>query len=232
MSTRSTPAALRYVLPCLLAVLVLLGSGLAAPALAREVTAPADIAAAALAALGLQDTASEARVDSALRLAACSVPLDARPTGPRTVQVACADQPGWRVYVPVKVRREAAVAVLNRPVAAGERITADDVDVRPAGIGATDPATLVDPGQVVGQTATRALAPGAALAGGDLAEGRLLQRGDPVVLVSRAGGIEVRMPGRSLGRAAPGQAVAVENTSSRRIVRGLLVGEGVVEVVR
>ena len=201
-------------------------------AMAQEITPPADIAAAALSALGLEGTASEARVDQALRLAACSTPLAAAATGPRTVQVACNDAPGWRIYVPVRVSRQAAVAVLTRPVAAGEAITAADVAVRQRGIGAGDPGDWVDPELAVGQTATRALAPGAALAGGDLAEGRLLQRGDPVVLVSRAGGIEVRMQGRSLGRAAPGDTVAVENTGSRRIVRGRLVGDGVVEVMR
>ena len=202
------------------------------PVGAQEITPPADIAAVALSALGLQDTASEARVDRALRLAACATPLAASATGPRTVQVACNDAPGWRIYVPVRVDRSAAVAVLTRPVAAGEPITAADVAVREGGIGAIDPSRLVDPAQVVGQTATRALAPGALLADADLAEGHLLERGDPVVLVSRAGGVEVRMQGRSLGRAAPGDTVAVENTGSRRIVRGRLVGDGLVEVLR
>lgn len=229
MHARSTPVpVLRR---CLLA-LTLAGAWASAPVAAQEITPPADIAAAALYALGLQDTASEARVDPALRLAACSTALAAASTGPRTVQVACNDTPGWRLYVPVRVSRQAAVAVLTRPVAAGEAITAGDVAIRQRGIGSTDPDMLVDPAQVVGQTATRALAPGSALADADLAQGRLLQRGDPVVLVSRSGGIEVRMQGRALGRAAPGGTVAVENTGSRRIVRGRLVGDGVVEVVR
>ena len=229
MHARSIPPSM---LLYLAGALLLAGLLWTRPAAAQGITPPADIAAAALSALGLQDTASEARVDQALRLAACGSPLAATATGPRTVQVACNDTPGWRIYVPVRVSRQAAVAVLTRPVAAGEAITAADVAVRQRGIGAADPESLLDPEQVIGQTATRALAPGAALAGTDVAEGRLLQRGDPVVLVSRAGGIEVRMQGRSLGRAAPGDTVAVENTGSRRIVRGRLVADGVVEVLR
>ncbi|HEY4560699.1 MAG TPA: flagella basal body P-ring formation protein FlgA, partial [Lysobacter sp.] len=59
-----------------------------------------------------------------------------------------------------------------------------------------------------------------------------LKRGDPVVIVSRAGGIEVRMGGRALGNAVPGAVVAVENLASRRIVRGRLVADGVVEVLQ
>ena len=58
----------------------------------------------------------------------------------------------------------------------------------------------------------------------------VVQRGDPVTLVSRAGGMEVRMAGRVLGAAAVGATVSVENLGSRRIIRGRLVGPGTVEV--
>src|SRR5690606_33232717 len=194
MHTRSTPMSALWRALLVLALSALLAVPVAA---ARGITPPEEIEAAALAALGLQGTRSEARVDRALRLDACGVPLSAWASGPRTVQVACGDDPGWRVYVPVRISREAAVAVLTRPVAAGEPIGADDVAIRTRGIGAAAAGTLVDPEQVVGQTATRALAPGAVLAEADLARGPLLQRGDPVVLVSRSGGIEVRMQGRA-----------------------------------
>src|SRR5690606_5773227 len=153
------------------------------------------------------------------------------PTGPRTVQVRCTDTPGWRLYVPVRVRKEAEVVVLTRPVPAGQAITADHVAVRRRGVGHNANADS-DPTAVSGMTAVQRLAPGAALNSTDLARGALLERGDPVVLVSRAGGIEVRMTGRALGRAAPGDTVSVENIGSRRIVRGRLAGDGVVEVLR
>ena len=66
----------------------------------------------------------------------------------------------------------------------------------------------------------------------DLALGPPLRRGDPVVLVSRVGGIEVRMAGRALGGAAPGRVVRAENVESRRVVRGRLTAPGVVEVLQ
>lgn len=60
-----------------------------------------------------------------------------------------------------------------------------------------------------------------------------VKRGDPVVLVSRGGPVEVRMPGLAMGNAdRVGDRVGVQNTSSGRTVRGRLTGEpGVVEVV-
>ncbi|MGV8940423.1 MAG: flagellar basal body P-ring formation chaperone FlgA [Lysobacter sp.] len=187
---------------------------------------------AALVALGVSGTGSEAMVDSALRLAACSTALQAQPTGPRTVEVRCGDAPGWRVYVPVRVRKDANVVVLTRAVPAGQAITAEHIAMGRRDIAGAGAAVFDDPTAVIGMTAVQGLVPGGALTSTDVANGSLLKRGDPVVLVSRVGGVEVRMSGRALGRAAPGETVAVENLGSRRIIRGRLVGDGVVEVVR
>ncbi len=215
------------VLLLILITLVVLGSASAARA-ATEVVDIQVIRDAALEALGLSGTRSRAMVDSALRLQTCTAPLQATPTGPRTVEVRCTDAPGWRLFVPVRVVREAEVVVLTRPVSAGTTITADDVEVRRQRVHGG--AAYAEPSTVIGMTATQGLASGAALGDNVLSTGPLLQRGDPVILVSRAGGIEVRMAGRSLGRAAPGDTVSVENLGSRRIVRGRLIGEGTVEV--
>lgn len=216
-------------LVCLTALLALM-SAWSSQARASGFTEPEAIREAALAALGAQGTSSEASVDGALRMAACGQPLQAVPTSPRTVEVRCVGEPGWRLYVPVRVRREADVVVLKRPARAGVPITADQLtvqrrDMSGEGTGFADPADLI------GRTPRVGLAGGAALTEADLAiGGRLLRRGDPVVLVSRAGGVEVRVAGRALGRAAPGGAVAVENIGSGRVIRGRLVEEGVVEV--
>ncbi len=218
---------MRPILLSLLAIL-LTTCACATPA-AAGVTDPEAIRTAALEALGVVGTGSQATVDSALRMSECSTPLQATPTGPRTVEVRCTDTPGWRLYVPVRVRKEADVVVLTRPVPAGQAITADHVAIRRRDI-AGGGATYADTSAVVGKTAVQGLAPGAALSRNNLADGALLERGDPVVLVSRTGGVEVRMAGRALGRAAPGDTVSVENLGSRRIIRGRLIGDGVVEV--
>ena len=127
---------MRPLLPRLLATL-LMTSAFALSA-AEGITEPAAIRDAALEALGVAGTGSQAMVDSALRLAACTTALQATPTGPRTVQVRCADIPGWRLYVPVRVRKEVEVVVLTRPVPAGQAITADHVTLRRRDVGHKD----------------------------------------------------------------------------------------------
>lgn len=195
-------------------------------------TATHAIVQAAESALGSPGAQVQASVDPALRMPACMQALSAVALGPRMAEVRCNDAPGWRLTVPARVRREADVVVLTAPVRAGQSITAAQLTVqrRDTAAGA---AGMADPTQVAGRIARRSLPAGAVVSAGDLADGAgALKRGDPVVLVSKAGGIEVRVGGRALGNAMSGAIVAVENLASRRIVRGRLVGEGVVEVLQ
>lgn len=158
----------------------------------------ASIRDAALAALPAGADA-EATVDARLRMPACAQPLQAAANGPASVAVRCADNPGWQVYVPVRLPDGASAAPEASSTVSG---------LRPLG---------------------RRLKPVAPFAP-VRQEPPAVQRGDPVTLVSRAGGMEVRMTGRVLGAAPIGGTVSVENTGSRRIIRGRLVGPGVVEV--
>lgn len=191
-----------------------------------------EIEAAAVAAVGAGDAQSaKATLAPSLRLVRCMQPLQAVATGPGTAQVRCEDSPGWRIYVPVRVRREADVVVLRTPAATGVPITADQLVVQRRDVGAVGGATFVDPALLVGRVPSRALAPGVVPTEADLALGSPLRRGDPVVLVSRSGGIEVRVPGRALGPAQAGGRIGVENVSSRRVLRGRLVAEGIVELL-
>src|SRR5690606_22679062 len=124
--------------------------GAAGPALATTMQPLDSIAEAAVAAVGAGDAPSaEAVLAHSLRLRRCTQPLQAVATGPTTAQVRCDDSPGWKLYVPVRVRREAEVVVLRSPAAAGVPITADQLVVQRRDIGAEGGATFVDPSTLV-----------------------------------------------------------------------------------
>lgn len=191
----------------------------------------ADIRAAAIAAIGAADADAETVIDPALRLARCHQPLQAIASGPRTAQVRCDDTPGWRLYVPVRVRREADVVVLTAPAPAGVAIAANQLSTQRRDVSRASGATFTDPAALVGRIPNRALATGRVPTEADLSSGTPLRRGDPVVLVSRTGGVEVRMQGRALGPDRAGGLVSVENLSSHRVLRGRVTAPGVVEVM-
>ncbi len=217
-----------------LAMLSILASGAVVPARAAmpESQPLDDIRAAAIAALGAGDAQSaEAVLAPRLRMARCSQPLQAVASGRRTAQVRCEDTPGWRLYVPVRVRREADVVVLRTPAMPGVPIAADQLLVQRRDVDEVAGAPFDEPHALVGRMPSRLLAAGSIPTEADLAMGQPLRRGDPVVLVSRAGPVEVRMRGRALDAARAGGTVAVENMSSHRVLRGRIVAEGVVELV-
>lgn len=215
------------------AALALLACAAAQAARAQE-PAPQpleDIRNAAIAALGADPAQAQASVDSNLRLRRCAQPLQAMASSARMAQVRCPDAPGWQLYVPVRVRRVAQVVSLARPATAGVPITADQLVVQTRDVGATEGAAFTDPRQLVGQVPGRTLGAGAIPTQADIAVGTPLRRGDPVVLVARTGGVEVRMEGRALGPAQAGGRISVENTASHRVLRGRVAGEGMVEIL-
>ena len=73
---------------------------------------------------------------------------------------------------------------------------------------------------------------GSVLTGADLVAARLVRRGDTISLVSRQDGVEVRMVGRALADAGERERVSAENLSSRKVVQGVVNGDGEVVVSR
>ena len=173
---------------------------------------------------------SDATLDPALRMPRCTQPLEARMTGAGTAEVAC--PAGWRLFVPVRVRRSQTVLVLSRSVASGEPITADVFTTEQRDATRIAGAAVADPADALGRVARRTLSAGSVLTAGDLVSPRLVRRGDTVALVSRRDGIEVRMAGRALGEAGEHERVSVENLSSRRVVQGTVDPGGDVVVNR
>ena len=197
--------------------------GLTACAVMAADFQPVDtIKAAALGALPVGADA-EATLDPALRLPRCGAALVARVQGSNSVEVGCPD--GWRLFVPVRVRRSQTVLVLIRGIAPGETITADAFVPETRDASRIVGAAVADPAQAVGRVARRTLSAGAVLSATDLVAQRLIRRGDNVALVSRRGGVEVRVVGKALGDAGESERVTVENLSSRRVVQGV-VGPG------
>lgn len=197
--------------------------GLTACAVMAADFQPVDtIKAAALGALPVGADA-EATLDPALRLPRCGAALVARVQGSNSVEVGCPD--GWRLFVPVRVRRSQTVLVLSRGIAPGETITADAFVPETRDASRIVGAAVADPAQAVGRVARRMLSAGAVLSATDLVAQRLIRRGDNVALVSRRGGVEVRVVGKALGDAGESERVTVENLSSRRVVQGV-VGPG------
>lgn len=225
---------------CLLLLPCLLLSGLtwaATPSAFQPVDGLAAVAEAYVRAqLGGAAEVTADRLDDRLRLPACAAAPSATRSGPAgnaarwTIALSCAGPQSWTLYVPVRVSRPQSVLVATRNLPAGTALAAADLrserrDTATLAQGYVDEQT-----PVAGLVLSRPLAAGAALTPTALAKAAVIRRGEAVTLVGRSGSFEVRAQGKAMADAAPGDRLAVENTSSRRLVHGRVLADGSVEV--
>jgi flagella basal body P-ring formation protein FlgA len=203
----------------------------ASAVLAADFQPVESIRAAALAALA-PGSEAEATLDPALRLPRCGAQLLARVQSAGSIEVSCPQDAGWRLFVPVRIRRNQTVLVMNRAIGAGQVISADAFTAETRDASRIVGAAVADPAQAIGQVARRTLSAGSVLSASDLVAPRLIRRGDNVALVSRRGGVEVRMAGKALGDAGENERVMVENLSSRRVIQGTVAAGGDILVSR
>jgi flagella basal body P-ring formation protein FlgA len=176
------------------------------------------------------------RLDSRLRLAACGKPLEAFVANGGAVQarttvgVRCPDTGGWTVYVPVNVEVEAPVLVLRRPLARRAPIAALDVELQTRRLPGLASNFLSDVSSIQGRRLRRALPAGAPLTFDALDRAVLVQRGQQVTLLASNGAVEIRALGQALSEGGAYDRVRVQNSSSRKIVEGVVDENGVVRV--
>ncbi len=176
------------------------------------------------------------RLDPRLRLRACDRPLEtfdppgARRHGNTTVGVRCPGSSPWTVYVPVRVALIRPVVVARRPIPRGTVLAPEDLRLAERDTAGLPLGYLTRLAAAVGRRTRRHIPAGAVVAPGALERTPVVRRGQRVVLLAAHGGLEVRAAAVALGDAAPGQRVRVRNLRSRRVVEGVAVRPGVVEV--
>jgi len=176
-----------------------------------------------------------APLDPHLRIAACDRPLQGFVTGDGAlhnqtmVGVRCEGSVRWTLYPTVTVQSEARVLVSRRALERDTELTPADFQLENRRVPGALSAYVTDLTALGGQRLRRPLAGGEPLALDALAPAFLIHRGQQVVLLARAGGVEVRMAGVALADGRASENIRVQNISSQRIVEGIVRSETVVE---
>ena len=176
-------------------------------------------------------------LDPRLKLANCSVPLQAflnrgveirRAT---TVGVRCSGTRRWKVYVPISIVTTAVVAVAAKHLPPGSAISADSVRFERRDVTRNRKGYYTALAAVEGFRVTRPVMAGQVLAPDALAADNVIRRGQTVTLTVANAGIRINMSGRALADGAIGQRIKVENSSSRRVVEGVVRSREHVEIL-
>lgn len=116
------------------------------------------------------------------------------------------------------------VVTLARSVARGDMLTAEDVTLAPAGARSPE-GIFTDPEQVIGRRTKAAIGEGRPVLLRQLEPVWMVAKGNPVVLVARAGGLAVSAPAEALEDGAMGDVIRVLNLSSQREVKVVVTGQ-------
>jgi flagella basal body P-ring formation protein FlgA len=176
-------------------------------------------------------------LDPRLLLPACDQPLagDLPPTGQETsrvtVEVRCPGSRPWRLFVPVRVTVRKDILVAAVPLERGKLLAAGDVILAQREVGASPGGYFTTADAAVGQIVRRSVPAGTVLSPAMLDAPVLIRRGQSVTLAARSGPIAVQMAGVARSDGALGQVIGVENTSSRKVLQGIVLNEKSVEIL-
>lgn len=121
-------------------------------------------------------------------------------------------------------RGNVEVLAYARSMAAGEIVQPQDlIYVKMAGAPADAPR---DSDVVIGLAAKRPLREGAAVSLRDVAAAQVIKSGDLITITYDDGGISLSLQGKAMAAAATGDAFAVQNTLSKKIIQAVATGPG------
>ncbi|WP_407524001.1 flagellar basal body P-ring formation chaperone FlgA [Methylobacterium oryzisoli] len=152
---------------------------------------------------------------------------------PRSRRVAALVSVGERqaaLRVSGQVAEMMEVAVLVRPLARGEAVSAADVTLQRRPRDGAPADSSVDVAALVGQVAQRAVPAGTPLRAGDLTRPDLVQRGEAVAILYEGPGVSLSLRGQAREGGPLGAVVAVVNPVSKKVLQATVVGPGRVSV--
>jgi len=133
-----------------------------------------------------------------------------------------------RVRVTGRVRRMIDMPVLSRPVAPGETIAANDIEMIALPSDRLNQTFLIAAGELIGKTPKRSIRPGEPIRPGDIQTPVVIHRGDLVTVVLQSAGLMLTAQAKALEDGVRGQAIRISNTRSGKTLDAAVSGPGTV----
>jgi flagella basal body P-ring formation protein FlgA len=114
----------------------------------------------------------------------------------------------------------------GRSIAAGDKITAEDLIYSPVLAQAVPSDALANPDDAIGLIAKRPLRTGQAVSRRDLIAAMVILKDDLVQIVYRDEGITINLQAKAIGPAALGQTFSALNISSKKTIEAVAIGPG------
>ncbi|TAK64305.1 flagellar basal body P-ring formation chaperone FlgA [Methylobacter sp.] len=175
-------------------------------------------------------------LDSRLKLPQCAEPLEVFTTnnlikaGRTTIGVRCNSEKKWSIFTSAIIKTYQMVVVLSRPIQRGEIITQQHLAIEKRDVSnlREDFATQIE--QVENKQVMRQLDAGTILSLRNVADPKLIKRGDRVIISTTRPNFSIKMSGLAMMDGTKGQLISIKNQNSGRIINATVIEPGLVSV--
>ncbi len=175
-------------------------------------------------------------LDHRLQLAKCSLPLElVQPAGSRdmgltSIGVKCNRPKPWLIYISAHIKLFHSVAILTTTKDRGSILTKKDVRLKRVELSRAKRRYFTNIEDVIGKIAKRTVFAGDILTMDQLTQPKAVRRGEQIIILANNHGMNIRMSGSAMTDGSRGQRISVRNNSSRRIVEGVVIAPGIVQI--
>lgn len=176
------------------------------------------------------------KLDPRLRLKQCggpihvSLPGNSRRIGAVTVKVTCDVGASWAIYVQSEVEQFGQVMIAAKTLRRKDIISRGDIAQKRVSLGGIRGGYITKFEEILGWEVKRNIPVGAIIGANAVRRQLLVKRGELVVIIAKNAKFEVKMSGVAKSSGAKGDTVQVTNQSSKKVVEGVVIAPGVVQV--
>ncbi|EMZ5847339.1 flagellar basal body P-ring formation protein FlgA [Yersinia enterocolitica] len=156
-----------------------------------------------------------------------TLPANARPWGNISLSVRC---DGVRRFIQTQVQVSGHYAVAARQLAAGEKITPQDIEMKKGRLDTLPPGALLEPNFAQGAVSLRQINAGQPLTRNMLRRLWIIKAGQDVQVLAQGEGFNVNSNGKAMNNAAIQDTVRVRMASGQ-IVSGTVADDGTVRIM-
>lgn len=176
------------------------------------------------------------QLDNRLNLKPCNNKLDIKFTradrtmGSTSLSIRCHSPVNWQIHLPATINVYNDVIVNKYPLVKGQLINPDNIQYQKKNISKLRQGYFRASEALSQLQAKRNLPANSILSSTNLTQRLLVNSGQQVSIILNFKGLQIKSSGKALQSASQGQSVKVKNNRSKKIVEGIVTGEGQITV--
>lgn len=151
------------------------------------------------------------------------------PVGRISYRIKCIAPSSWQSRATAQIQLWANIVVANRTLQRNEKLNRDMLTTESVDLSTLNRAPIITMDEILGMSVKRRIQQGNALSWSLLESPEIIKRGDLVTLLIRSSGFTASTQGVAMENGIKGERIKVENSSSGKIIEGVVLESGVVE---